>query len=246
MTGIEDKQVNADGALAAEALYKWIPKVLQCVRPWMSRKSVEPGSRGLNEVARALEGIKVGITCLTRDNLDATWILFEAGALSKTVDDKTRLCTYLLDDLRPEDIKQPLGAFQACMATKEQTFLLLLMLNKALGTPPMAEADLQDIFEAMWQKLDNKLKELPPLNSIVPIQNEREMIAEILQWTRIQTRQQALTVDDLIAYEIGNEAAKAFAKLPSSFQGAQETLGEPGSKNSELPSKQRRRTIGRA
>ena len=42
-------------------------------------------------MANALEGMKVGIICLTLENLSAKWILYEAGALSKTLDDKTRV-----------------------------------------------------------------------------------------------------------------------------------------------------------
>ncbi len=80
---------------AAEALYEWLPIVLQSARPWMSNTDIDKGSRGLEEVGKALEGMKVGIICLTPENLTAEWILFEAGALSKTLDAKTRVCTYL-------------------------------------------------------------------------------------------------------------------------------------------------------
>jgi hypothetical protein len=72
------------------------------------------------EMAKALDGIKVGITCLTPENLDAPWILYEAGSLAKTVDDSTRLCTYLLGDLKNADIEPPLGQFQlAVLLTRE-------------------------------------------------------------------------------------------------------------------------------
>src|SRR6266852_8988974 len=105
--------------LAAEALYEWLPIVLQTAKPWMSSEDIQKGSRGLGEVGRALDGMKVGIICLTPENLTAQWILFEAGALSKTVDANTRVCTYLLCGLQPRDVKPPLGMFQATEASKE-------------------------------------------------------------------------------------------------------------------------------
>src|SRR5437879_13172271 len=87
---------------AADALRDWLPLVLQAAKPWMSEADIDKGSRGLDEVGRALEGMKIGIICLTPENLNARWILYEAGALSKTVDAKTRLCTYLLPGLTHE------------------------------------------------------------------------------------------------------------------------------------------------
>src|SRR6267154_4034636 len=79
----------------AKKLRNWPPTVVQAARPWMSDTDIEKGTRGLNEIANALNGIKVGIVCLTPENLNEPWLLFEAGALSKTItEDKSRLCTY--------------------------------------------------------------------------------------------------------------------------------------------------------
>jgi hypothetical protein len=52
----------------AEALYEWIPMVIQSAKPWMSSADIDKGSRGLQEMAKALDGIKVGISCLTPEN----------------------------------------------------------------------------------------------------------------------------------------------------------------------------------
>ena len=106
---------------AAAALHNWLPMVVQSAKPWMSDEDIEKGSRSLVEIGKALEGVKVGIICLTPENLNRPWIVFEAGALSKTLDDKTRVCTYLLGDLRPEHVRAPLGMFQATRASKDDT-----------------------------------------------------------------------------------------------------------------------------
>jgi len=69
----------------AKALQQWLPRVLQAVRPWLSSASIDPGARWSDEVAGALEELNFGILCLTPENLTSAWLLFEAGALSKTV-----------------------------------------------------------------------------------------------------------------------------------------------------------------
>jgi hypothetical protein len=65
------------------------------------------------------------------ENLTASWLLFEAGTLSKTLD-KTFVCPYLLN-LQPTDIQGPLSQFQAATTEKEETRKLLHTINNALG-----------------------------------------------------------------------------------------------------------------
>jgi hypothetical protein len=119
--------------LIADAFREWLPVVIQAVRPWMSTANIDKGSRSLTEMAKALDGIKVGITFLTPENLDAPWILHEAGSLTKTVDDSTRLCTYLLGGLKNADIEPPLGQFQYTIPEKEDTRHLIHTINNAVG-----------------------------------------------------------------------------------------------------------------
>lgn|SRR6185312_5100251 len=80
----------------AKALNDWLPTVLQSARPWFSTLSIDKGGRPLEQIAKALDSIEVGISCLTPENLKPPWILYEGGALSKRIGEKSRLCTYLL------------------------------------------------------------------------------------------------------------------------------------------------------
>jgi DNA recombination protein RmuC len=170
---------------AAEFLHKWLPKVVQGVKPWLSSEDIDKGSRSQDEMATALQGIKVGIICLTSDNVREPWILFEAGALSKTIDDRTRLCTYLLGGLQPKDIEAPLGLFQATKAEKEDTRKLLHTINSAVSDEPICKDDLNDVFDAMWPKLRDTLDRLPPGGSQVQAKRTiDDMLAEILELTR--------------------------------------------------------------
>ena len=67
----------------AQALDKWLPEVVEGIEPWISTQDISAGVRWGSEIARQLERINFGIICLTPDNLQAPWILFEAGALAK-------------------------------------------------------------------------------------------------------------------------------------------------------------------
>jgi hypothetical protein len=111
----------------AEALRGWLPVVLQAVDPWMSAAGVEKGSRWESEISARLDQADVGIICLTAENLNSPWLLFEAGALSKKLG-KSRVCTYLLE-LAPAQVPQPLGMFQHTVIGKDETRKLLEAIN---------------------------------------------------------------------------------------------------------------------
>ena len=55
------------------------------LNPWLSSADIDKGSRWATDVAAKLETSKIGIICVTPGNLHSDWILFEAGALSKTL-----------------------------------------------------------------------------------------------------------------------------------------------------------------
>ena len=171
---------------AAHALREWLGTILQNARPWMSETDIEKGSRGLDEIARALEGMKVGIICLTPENLNADWILYEAGALSKTLDAKTRVCTYLLGGLESRNLKPPLGLFQWTKADRADTHKLVHTINKHLDATPVQEARLDTLFDKMWPDLEQKLVAMPePAEAPPPLRSTQEMVAEILELSRV-------------------------------------------------------------
>src|ERR1041384_999278 len=71
----------------ASALRNWLPRVIQAVEPWMSDHDIASGSRWSDEIDVILEECKVGIICLTPENQNNAWLMFESGAVSKTLSD---------------------------------------------------------------------------------------------------------------------------------------------------------------
>jgi hypothetical protein len=169
----------------AEVLREWLPTVIQTGKPFMSDTDIDKGSRGLNEVVKALEGMKVGIICLTPENLNEPWIIYEAGALSKTIDDKTRLGTYLLGGLRSQNIRPPLGMFQHTVANKEETRKLIRAINSAISDDPVSDSSLSAIFEKFWPDLEQTIQNLPTPDQVVEARRPPdEVMAEILELSR--------------------------------------------------------------
>lgn len=174
----------------AEALRYWLPKVIQALEPWMSADDIEKGTRWRSGIATELEQSSVGIICLTRENLDSTWIHFEAGALSKQ-QQNTYVCT-LLFDLEPTDIREPLAQFQATKAEKGDLRKLIFTINNTLGDVKLPESELAESFDIWWTKLHSLLSAIAPPTraSQKAIRKDREILDEILGLVRAQARQE--------------------------------------------------------
>jgi hypothetical protein len=67
----------------AQALHGWLPLVLHYVKPWLSDADVSAGDRWATVVAKELEISNFGVICVTPENINSPWVLFEAGALAK-------------------------------------------------------------------------------------------------------------------------------------------------------------------
>ncbi len=168
----------------ASALRRWIPDVIQTVEPWMSQADIDAGARWNREIEGKLGETKFGIICLTKSNLTAPWILFESGALAKTIED-TFVCPYLID-LEPTDIPQgPLTQFQAKRANEIETWELVSTLNKAMKEDSLPEDKLRRAFDRWWPDLHNTLQTLEPEeNSDSGQRSVGDMVSEVLDIVR--------------------------------------------------------------
>jgi len=110
-------------------------------------------------MALQFEEAGFGIICLTPENLNAPWVLFEAGALSKSLDG-SRVCPYLFG-FEPTELTGPLVQFQAVQADRADTMRLLGAMNRALGEGRLADVTLEKVFEKWWPDLDAALSRVP-------------------------------------------------------------------------------------
>jgi hypothetical protein len=175
--------------IIAEGLNTWLPKVIQAVKPFYSPE-IEKGTKGITEINTTLEGTNFGIICLTPDNLDSTWIHYEAGALSKI--ENARIWT-LLHGLNHSDVAQPLAQFQHTLANKEDIYKLLDSINKKLGEPLNIDV-LKDSFERWWSDLEIVLQNAEKVigteeSDNKNIRNDREVLDEMLEILRKMQRE---------------------------------------------------------
>jgi TIR domain/His Kinase A (phospho-acceptor) domain len=170
----------------AEALRDWLPDVLQFVQPWISSGDIDKGRRWASEIAQELETSRVGIICLTPDNLASRWILFEAGALSKTTEN-TFVCTFL-HGLTKADLAPPLSQFQATEAYKEDTRQLIDTINRASEALALTQDQCTRAFERWWPELEARLNGILEKhvagNEQKPSRSDRDILEEILQLSR--------------------------------------------------------------
>ncbi|HUU44758.1 MAG TPA: TIR domain-containing protein [Acidobacteriota bacterium] len=141
----------------AVAVAKWLEHVLQPARPWISEE-IPKGKRWSDVIGRKLADYNVGIICVTPENRFAPWISFEAGALSKTLDD-SRVCPILLG-MEPGDLSGPLQQYQCTTLTRKDMLRLVLSLNDLLGDEKVRRAVVVNAFDKYWSVLDDTIREL--------------------------------------------------------------------------------------
>ncbi len=101
----------------ANALKPWLKDVFQGIGVWMSDHDIRAGARWSSALGGELEAAKFGIICLTPENLKSHWLTFEAGALSKSINESS-VVPYRFQ-LRTADVGPPLSQFQGVDANEE-------------------------------------------------------------------------------------------------------------------------------
>lgn len=169
----------------AEAIRAWLPSVLQTVKPYFTPNDIEKGNRWSSDIANELDSSSVGIFCITRENSNSPWIMFEAGAISKKVD--SSLVCPILFGLGNADITGPLTQFQTTLFSKSEMHSLVSTINNANTDNVLEKEVLRDAFDAFWPKLETRINEL--LTETDPYneghsRSDRELLEEVLGLTR--------------------------------------------------------------
>lgn len=169
----------------AQLLGSWIRDVLQGIETWISTDDIDKGSLWFGDISGQLADTSVGILCLTRENIDAPWILFEAGALSKGLS-KSRVCP-LLVNLSHTDLKPPLSQFNGTLPTREDMFKLIRTINAQYRENALSDDRIERAFDRWWTDFERQftaiLKNYKPPKE-VHRRTLEDMVEEILQIVR--------------------------------------------------------------
>lgn len=172
----------------AHEIQSWLPNVLQSVKPYFSLEDIQKGSRWEQEISKELESSNIGILCLTKDNINRPWIIFEAGALSKNMGN-ANVCPILFN-LENSEVEYPLACFQATKFEKEEIKKLVKTINAAAGEQKLEDANLNTIFEKWWPDLEANINKIISENKKkrqIPKRTDRELIEEILELARLNS-----------------------------------------------------------
>lgn len=168
-----------------EAVRDWIPKVLQSVKPYFTPDDIEKGAKWAKEIGEELASSQLGIICLTQENQHSPWILFEAGALSKNLEE-SKVCPILFN-FDTTELKGPLSSFQATKFNKDDFKKLVESINNSCNESKLDQKNLDETFDMWWPKLEKKIKEIliqDKSGSKPTKRGERDILEEILELTR--------------------------------------------------------------
>jgi hypothetical protein len=176
---------SGDSSKSLALLFKdWLPSIINQVETFMSAEDIEKGERWSAHLAKELEDTKFGIIFLTPDNINAPWILFEAGALSKVVESSK--VAPILHGLNHSDLKGPLIQFQATTISKEEISKLLLSINASLGDDTLEEKIILRSLDVWWPKLEADIKDVS-VNKAKP-DSKKEKLDSSIEEILINTR----------------------------------------------------------
>jgi hypothetical protein len=169
----------------AELLKDWIPKVTPSVELWLSSQDIDSGSQWFAEITTQLADTTLGIICLTNENKNKPWILFESGALAKGLN-KAHVNT-LLVDLKSEDLENPLAQFNHTFPKDKASVLKLINNLNDSSSAPLPAVTLPVVFEAKWDEFRIAFEAIITDTSnatIAPHRDLHDMVSEILDSVR--------------------------------------------------------------
>ena len=116
----------------AEKVHKWLPYIIQPLKPFLSSGDIRTGVRWGDVLAHELRESKYGVICITRQNVTSPWLNFEAGALSNVTG---HACVSpVLFGVDRSRLTGPLSQFQAAVFDEkgEEIFGLASSINDTL------------------------------------------------------------------------------------------------------------------
>ena len=171
--------------VVAELISDWIKCVLQASQPWISTRDIDKGAIWFSEISDQLKDTAAGIVCLTQENKNKPWILFETGALAKGLS-TNRVCTFLID-LQSSDIEDPLAQFNHTFPERTSMWGLICSLNSCLELHRLDERILRQVFDTYWPQFEQRfaaaIADTPQAANVEP-RSEQSILAEILSNTR--------------------------------------------------------------
>ncbi|MEM9996845.1 MAG: toll/interleukin-1 receptor domain-containing protein [Bacteroidota bacterium] len=191
----------------ASALGRWLEMVIQSAKIWISTEDIAPGDRWARNLSGILDECDFGILCITPENIVAPWILFEAGALSKKLENAK--VVPLLFEVSPGDLPSPLAQFHGVTADQKGVSALVGSILSSMNSDEIVSR-VERACEKMWGVLENDWQEVSRRRVGAVLDRSEEKIDEMLELIR----RISLSIDRPIyrtpdRYDIGLEVVLA-------------------------------------
>lgn len=162
----------------AELLKGWIPCVIQSVEPWFSSQSIEDGELWFNAIQNQVASIINGVICLTKENQNEPWILFEAGGLAKGLD-KSRIYVLLIDLNSSDILLSPLSAFNHTKVTEEGIRKLMHVINSRTEKPVLPSV-IDSVFDKFWPDFQTRFDEIIATTQAIDVtESDNEIVKSV-------------------------------------------------------------------
>lgn len=170
----------------AEAVCRWLPDVVQEVRPWFSPDDIPKGEQWSERITTTLREYSQAVVCVTPENSGSPWLNFEAGAIF-AANDGPRVRT-LLFELSSSDITSPLQIFQHTNLRDAEDMWRFVVSIIEHPDVTLDEERARRAFDNYWQALQNALNAIKPIDAgreaPQPQRTADDMTAEILEIVR--------------------------------------------------------------
>lgn len=201
----------------AQVLYDWLPSIINSIEPFLSSEDIEKGVRWFNEISEQLEKISFGIVCLTKENMNAPWILFETGALSRRLG-QSRVSPLLIH-LSNSELQGPLAQFNTTSLTEADIKKLMKGINLHLREKGIPESLLDRTFEISWPllkvKLDEALADSTETTNKLHNRPQSEILEEILMLTRSIVQQ--ISAERVGSIEMSEASQENITRISDQF-----------------------------
>ena len=208
-----------------QALREWLPLVVQSAKPFLSTEDIEKGARWNSELTKELQTARYGIVCITPENVTASWLNFEAGALSMAFP-VARISPFLVGVSKTE-ITGPLTQFQMTAYEKADVQRLVHSVNGSSEDEAVERERIDEIFDAMWPRLVTRID--PIVNELAADAPQRprpdvDVLGEILETVRNSARVLSSPSSFLPPSDLYEILADSLPIRPETSQALQELL----------------------
>ena len=230
-----------DSKMAADLMNNWLPSVIHEVEPWVSTHDIQKGEKWLESLSTSLGKTTFGLLMVTKTNLRAPWLFFEAGAISNVPGSRV---VPLLCGINTLDIANtPLSQFQSVAVGKEGLQELITDINKRCSRP-LPEWRVKETFEKWWGDFEQVYNSIPFATETHSEQEDEatrftvieNVLQDIMKYLgRIeQTFRPAVNLADAVAGLIPNPEVAAALRIARAVQAENSGLGLGGGLVSEF------------